>query len=382
MTRDEDDGPARDDGDDADHDDDHDRPERDEPDGGDDEPTHPSYHWERGERARHEEAEPSGRPPRDRPEGERDRVDDGRQEPRPGDERRDSRPHDDRRREPPRTDRRPPDARERGVQTRDGVDWEFDQAPRDERARRRRPPEPGEPRSRERRAPPRTDRRRGSDGVTPIDFARKGAFDFAFSYPHQRGWGPVLKAGAVVLFSPLLVFLPLVFLFGYVFRVTRYAAQGRDQPAFEEFGEMLTDGVGYVVVFTLASLVWAFAFGIGSELHDAVGIVFALVGVYLFPAVLTVYPVTGSIATTATSSLTFDVAFTSHYLKHFLLSLLLLVALRIVASFTLLLLVVGVAWGWAFTYVSLGAYWGFVYHRGASEGLFPSAADVDQRNGY
>nr|WP_303646728.1 DUF4013 domain-containing protein [Haloarchaeobius salinus] len=184
------------------------------------------------------------------------------------------------------------------------------------------------------------------------------------------------------MFSPLLVFLPLVFLFGYVFRLTRYAAQGRPQPAFEDFGDMLTDGVGYVLVFTLACVVWLGAVVGGAMLHDAVAWIFGLVGFYLFPAALTVYPVTGSVTKTFSSSLTFDLAFSRHYVKYSLLYVVLFVVLRIIASFSILLLVVGVAWGSAFMYLASGAYWGIVYHKAASAGVLPTAESVDQRDGY
>ncbi|MFD1646738.1 DUF4013 domain-containing protein [Haloarchaeobius litoreus] len=342
-------------------------------DDSDDEPAYPSYSWEGGESEWRADNEPTDR--REHP------ADDRRH---PADTR------DERRRatRPPREDRRRPDDRRDHArrprnpaggdptETRDGVGWNFDSshphngARRDDYERRQQPP----------REP--TNRLDGSDGVKHIDWRQKGAFDFAFSYPTQRGWGPLLKAGAIVLVSPLLVFLPLVFLFGYVFRLTRYAAQGRTQPEFADFGEMLTDGVGYTLAFTLTGAVWLVAIVAGAALHDVVAWTFALVGFYLFPAALTAYPVTGSITKTFSSSLTFDIAFSKHYVKHYLLYVVLLIVLRIVSSFSMLLFLIGIAWGWAFTYFANGAYWGFVYYKGANEGVLPSAEEVDQRNGY
>lgn len=313
---------------------------------------------------------PRGAPRRDAPDPERRRPGDGR----PRDERpREGQPRDVRAARSPRHGG-PRNTVDDGTRTRDGIGWNFDEPHRDRRASRdeRRGREPAR----------RRERRRDTDGPKRIDFDRKGSFSFAFSYPLQRGWGPVLTAGAVVLGSALLLFLPLVFVFGYVFRLTRYAAQGRPQPPFENYGEMLTDGVGYVVVFALAATAWLVATVVGTELHEAVGLTFALVGVYLFPAVLTVYPVTGSIAKTFTSTLPFDVAFTRHYVKHYLIYVVLLVALRVVSSFSLLLLIIGIAWGWAFTYLANGAYWGFVYYKGTRTGVFPPADEVDQRRGY
>lgn len=349
-------------------------------DGSDDEPEHPSYTWEGGESGWRDEHEPGRRSADEDPRPDRDprrRGDDGRRGDRRPTDGRATPPRDGRASDP--TPSSPGGRRGSGgsVRTREGVGWNFDSPHPDHGARR------DEHERRRRRNPPGGERGlREDDGVKPIDFGRKGAFDFAFSYPVQRGWGALLKAGAVVLFSPLLVFLPLVFLFGYVFRLTRHAAQGRDQPAFEDYGDMLTDGIGYVVVFTFASAVWLGGVVAGAALHDAVAVVFALAGFYLFPAALTVYPVTGSVTKTFSSSLTFDLAFSTHYLKYYALYVVLLVVLRIVASFSMLLFIIGIAWGWAFTYLANGAYWGFVYYKGASEGALPAAADVDQRDGY
>ncbi|MFC4405270.1 DUF4013 domain-containing protein [Haloarchaeobius iranensis] len=363
----------------------------------DDESAYPSYSWDGDEDEWRADTEPTTPPERstdDRPAaGGGPPADDShgprRAERSPDDGRRPTDPPDDRRRGRQRR-RRPDaqrapggDARRAGdrtagepASTADRTGWNFDSPHPDHGARR----DEHERRRETTRAPP--NRPDGDDGVKHIDWRQKGAFDFAFSYPTQRGWGPLLKAGAVVLVSPLLVFLPLVFLFGYVFRLTRYAAQGRTQPEFADYGDMLTDGVGYVVAFTLACAVWVGAVVAGAMLHDAVAVIFGLAGFYLFPAALTVYPVTGSITKTFSSSLTFDFAFSTHYLKYSLLYILLLVVLRIVASFSVLLFLVGVAWGSAFTYLANGAYWGFVYYRGAEEGVLPTAEEVDQRNGY
>jgi hypothetical protein len=375
------------------------RPADEEGDPAADEPAYPSYSWDGNEERADTEStdgqerppddhHSSGRgPPTDDSRGSRRAErppDDGRRRPAeaPGERRRGGRSAREGRRRP--EEQRAPggDGRRGGdraagdpASTGDGTGWNFDSPHPDHGSRR-----DDHQRRSETAHPPAN--RLDDDGVKHIDWRRKGAFDFAFSYPTQRGWGPLLKAGAVVLVSPLLVFLPLVFLFGYVFRLTRYAAQGRTQPAFADYGDMLTDGIGYVVAFTLAGAVWLGAVVAGAMLHDAVAWTFALAGFYLFPAALTVYPVTGSIAKTFTSSLTFDFAFSKHYVKYSLLYVLLLVVLRIVASFSVLLFIVGIAWGWAFTYLANGAYWGFVYYRGADEGLLPSVEAVDQRNGH
>ncbi|WP_435348397.1 DUF4013 domain-containing protein [Haloarchaeobius sp. HRN-SO-5] len=262
-----------------------------------------------------------------------------------------------------------------GRRTRDDVSWDFDARP----SRRR---ESADRFGHRRRRDYASSRRVPRADVAPFDFDRKGPFGFAVTYPFQRGVGPVLKAGLLTLGSALLLFTPLVFLFGYLFRLTRHAAQGRDQPAFEDYGQMLTDGVGYVVVFTLAGLGWLLAYAVGTELHAAVGATFGLVGAYLFPAVLTVYPVTGSVATTFTSSRALDLAFTGYYVKHLLVFVALVVVLRIVTAVSAFALLVGLAWGWAFSFLATGAYWGFVYYAGARDGVLEPTEQADQRNGF
>ena len=289
------------------------------------------------------------------------------------------RPHRPSRRpphEPRRGGETPPRPTGDGRRTRDDVAWNFDgphgrqRAPGDRATRRDRPNAAG------------SGRVETTDGVSSIDFDGKGTFGFAFSYPFQRGWGPLLKAGLVTLGSVLLLFTPLVFVFGYVFRIARYAAQGRDQPAFEDYGQMLTDGVGYVVVFALWSIGWLLATGVGAELHWAVGSTFGVAGAYLFAAVLTVYPVTGSVAETFTSSRLFDFAFTGFYVKHLFVYVGVLVVLRILSTLSLFALVVGVAWGWTFTFLASAAYWGFVYYLGAKRGVLDPTERADQREHY
>jgi hypothetical protein len=369
------------------------RPADEADDPADDEPAYPSYSWEgnedewRGDAEREPQTDDRpgtgrGGPADDSHDSRRaERSPDdgpGRPAETPGERRGDQgRRRPDEQRAPGGDGRRGGDrAAGEPASTDDTIGWNFDSPHPDHGARR----DDHQRRTETAHGP--ANRPDAGDGAKHIDWRRKGAFDFAFSYPTQRGWGPLLKAGAVVLLSPLLVFLPLVFLFGYVFRLTRYAAQGRTQPEFADYGDMLTDGIGYVVAFTLAGAVWVGAVVAGAMLHDAVAWIFALAGFYLFPAALTVYPVTGSITKTFSSSLTFDFAFSKHYVKYSLLYVLLVVVLRIVASFSVLLFIIGLAWGWAFTYLANGAYWGFVYYKGADEGVLPTAEAVDQRNGY
>jgi hypothetical protein len=142
---------------------------------------------------------------------------------------------------------------------------------------------------------------------------------------------------------------------------------------------MLTDGVGYVAVFTLGLAAWLVAVVLGSEIHDVVGTTFLLTGVYVFPALLTTYPVTGDVSETLTTSRSFDFAFSRLYATYFVVYIVLFVVLRVVVSLSFLLFVVGGAFGTAFSFMCASSYWGRVYHRAVSAGLVEPAHSADQR---
>ena len=126
--------------------------------------------------------------------------------------------------------------------------------------------------------------------------------------------------GGVLLLASFLL-IPVFFVLGYLVRVLRRSADGNDEPpAFDEWGDLLRDGLkAFVVtfvysVFPLAVLAVVGVFGVGAVLVGAgdsalagiiggtlvlvlafVAFVVSLAGVYVTPAALSNYAETGRV---------------------------------------------------------------------------------------
>ncbi|MCT9095024.1 DUF4013 domain-containing protein [Haloarchaeobius sp. HME9146] len=202
--------------------------------------------------------------------------------------------------------------------------------------------------------------------------AKKSPFEFALSYPREDGWGAILKGGLTLLLSFLIV--PYFVLFGYVFRLYRSAARDEPQPAYTDYVELLKEGVWlFVAQLPFVAVVGILGFISIEYIHPAVYVLVVLAAVYVGPAVITVYAVTGDIGETYTSSRVPDFAFTVFYAKHAAMYIPLAILLGVVTMLSALALGVGILFGSAFATFAQASYWGRVYERAAAAGIVEPA---------
>lgn len=234
-------------------------------------------------------------------------------------------------------------------------------------------------------------------------YVEDGRVNYAVKFPFSDGWGALGISALCYLGSFLLV--PLLIIWGYLYRVTEAAAWGDTlQPRFNEYGEMIKTGFFYILLYLVYAIVGVVVIGVlavvGVESGvEAVGGLLALVvGVvflYFGPAVLTLYPVTGSFSEALSPSRITDFAFTGKYFGSFLLYIALMFAVQLVFSiafFALAITVIGILLVFPLSLVIspyllylTGSYWGATYYEAAQEGLVDppwSEEDQPQQDSY
>lgn len=154
----------------------------------------------------------------------------------------------------------------------------------------------------------------------------EGKLAYAFSFPRSSGNSPIL-AGSVCLFLSVLL-IPVFSLFGYSYRLTKAATNGRQlQPPFDNVVYMTGKGFVYSLLFVLiaivgmtSSLVAEGAFGamLTERIGDLVGLLVGLGVLYFSPAIVTLYPATGSVAVALSPNRILDYAATQKYFVSFL----------------------------------------------------------------
>ncbi|WP_135305740.1 DUF4013 domain-containing protein [Haloarcula amylovorans] len=223
-------------------------------------------------------------------------------------------------------------------------------------------------------------RRTETGGDEDADPYERDGFSFGLYYPARAGYEPFLLGSIISLVGAAVPPVGL-FTYGYVFRLTEWAANGReDPPEFEAFGRLFVDGLRLAVATVALAIVTvvvgatvaavAEQIGLASPLSDFAVALTALAGLYVTPAVLTAYAVTGRITRAFTGRYAGAFAFSTRYLAAFAGSVALGFAATVLwlASFLTLVGPVFVS-----TYASyvFAAFWGYQYRAAAEAGTVP-----------
>ncbi len=218
-------------------------------------------------------------------------------------------------------------------------------------------------------------------------YVEDGRFNFAIKFPISNGYGPV-GGGAICSFLSFFI-LPLFTLYGYVYRITGSASRGETvQPTFsDDLVGMSVKGLVLVLLYVVVAIVGVIFVGAGvlvglavSEVFAVVfGLVFGLGLIYIAPAILTLYPATGSATAALSPRRIADFAFTGKYFVAYLGFILLNIAINIVffvVAIALVITIIGIFLLFPLMYVFsayvayvVGAYWGAVYYEAVEEGL-------------
>lgn len=176
----------------------------------------------------------------------------------------------------------------------------------------------------------------------------------AISYPTQHDdWLKIILIGgllSIVSAIPVLGIVGSILISGYFVRVLRSA--GRDEetpPVFDEWGELLIDGIKYIgisliyfLIPTVISFILLAILGFDSIVGLLFMVVLMLVIMYLLPAALTNFALTDSVDAAFDLSAITDAAFTSEYFVAIVLAILVGLVLGIIGSI-LSIVLVGIA---------------------------------------
>ncbi|UPM42023.1 DUF4013 domain-containing protein [Halocatena salina] len=173
----------------------------------------------------------------------------------------------------------------------------------------------------------------------------------AIKYPTQHDdWIKIiLIGGGLYVFSmiPLIGMIGGLLLSGYYVRTLRAAAMEEETPpVFDEWTEMLIDGITYVgialvylLIPTILSVILLLIAGGDSLVGLLMTAVLVLVAVYLLPVALTNFAVTDSVDKAFDLSTISDAAFTSEYFTAVVLAVVVGFALSLIGTISILLLV-------------------------------------------
>ncbi len=215
-------------------------------------------------------------------------------------------------------------------------------------------------------------------------------FEFSFMFPLGKGGKPLLIDSVLVFFSFLLV--PLLFSYGYSYRVGRAAARGDGEvPSFDDWGGLGKDGLILIAVYfgvmiVLGGVMAAF-FGALVAVGESSTLVLPLLGiaaltllagVYILGAIIPVLIGTGSVSETFSNGRLLEFAFSMHYLKGMVLlfafSTILSIAVSIVAVI-LMITIIGIPLLILLYFVAMAyvanlsfAMWGYIYNEAAAAG--------------
>jgi len=185
---------------------------------------------------------------------------------------------------------------------------------------------------------------------------QEGLLRFSLLYPSRDGWQPVLVGGVVLLFFWLI--LPLFIVAGYFVRLTQ--AAGRDDvepPTFDDWWELLIDGVKLVVVLLPAAIVYALAVFLTAEVYEPLAFPVAIVGFYVYPSIYMNYAVTGSWKSAYSPSILIEQLTTTTYLYGFLLYVLVINGIGVLVATLLLGVSLLTIVGWIIIWPMIYFYW-------------------------
>ena len=182
-----------------------------------------------------------------------------------------------------------------------------------------------------------------------------------FPWKGEKNVETILIGGVLSLLG--VFFVPTLFVYGYLVRVIRQVAAGDDElpPVFDEWGDLLVDGVlAFVIslvyflvpalVITVGALAWVLPVGVGTSVGGtggdsiailgvllafvtaAVGLLTLLAAVYLFPAAIAAFARTGSFGAAFSPSIIRQIGADGDYATAWLIAVVIGIIAQIVAG--------------------------------------------------
>ncbi|MFC6862879.1 DUF4013 domain-containing protein [Halomicroarcula sp. GCM10025817] len=182
-----------------------------------------------------------------------------------------------------------------------------------------------------------------------------------FPWKGEKNVETIIIGGVLSLLGVFII--PTLFVYGYLVRVIRQVGAGDDEvpPVFDEWGELLVDGVlAFVIslvyflvpaiVISVGVLAWILPVGVGTSVGGtggnsvailgvllafataAVGVLTLLAAVYLFPAAIAAFARTGSVGAAFSPSTIRTIGTSEDYAVAWLIAIVIGVIAQIVAG--------------------------------------------------
>lgn len=223
----------------------------------------------------------------------------------------------------------------------------------------------------------------GETAAEPAEQQRsiaRDSFSFALSYP-LGNYEPFLLGSILALVGAVVPPIGL-FTHGYAFRVANAAASGRvDPPEFDDFVGLFADGLRVTVALVVlgggtvmvGASVAAVAEQVGrtGPVRDLALALVGFAGLYVTPAVLTAYAVTGRFPRAFSGRYTGAFATSKRYLEAFAAWVVLLLAATILWAASVLTLV-GPAFVSTYASYAFASFWGYQYRAAAEDDVVPA----------
>lgn len=182
-----------------------------------------------------------------------------------------------------------------------------------------------------------------------------------FPWKGEKNVETILVGGVLSLLG--VFFIPTLFVYGYLVRVVRQVAAGDDElpPVFDEWGDLLVDGIlAFIIslvyflvpaiVIAAGALAWLLPVGVGTSVGGtggnsmavlgvvlafataAVGLLTLLAAIYLFPAAIAAFARTGSFGAAFSPSILRQIGGDSDYATAWLIAIVIGILAQIVAG--------------------------------------------------
>lgn len=161
------------------------------------------------------------------------------------------------------------------------------------------------------------------------DYYERGPLNFSFTYPISDGWEQLLITAGLLFLAGLLIF-PIVFVYGYAYRLGRAVIRGDYRPPeYGDWAGLFKDGVLLFVVglpyglVMLAVIAIPFVAGatVDNAVLSAVAVPLYVAGLYVGGGVFPTFMATGSVTETYEDLRFLEFVRTSNYFKALVLGL-------------------------------------------------------------
>ena len=218
---------------------------------------------------------------------------------------------------------------------------------------------------------------------------------FIFGYPKRGGWLGTLVGGITYLLGSIIL-IPLIYNYGYAYRIGRAAARGDSEPPKgDEWGNILVDGlvlalvyIGFIIVGMVAFFLVAMIGLIPAAAFDSAGLAFfgflvVIAGVFaiiwFFGSMLFALVGTANVYEALSGLWFIKIGLTMEYVIVVVMFIVIQIVMVMALIATAITLIGILLWPFIFAYTIYAefALLGYMYNKGARDGKFEPVQSGD-----